>query len=80
MIALLITAIIALYAAIRVILEDETLRKFTYLNVMNFAIAATIPLIINHPLAMIAAVAYFVGSTLESNAIASAYALRREEA
>ena len=29
---------------------------------------------IPHPLALVAAVAYFVGSTFESNAIASVYA------
>lgn len=79
MIAAAITAIIAIYAVVRIILEKETLRKFTHLNVMNFAIAATIPLIIADPLAMVAAVAYFVGSTLESNAIASTYAVRRDE-
>ena len=79
MIAALITAIIAIYAVVRIILEKETLRKFTRLNVMNFAIAATIPLVIADPLAMVAAVAYFVGSTLESNAIASTYAVRSDE-
>lgn len=79
MIAAVITATVAIYAVVRIFLEKETLRKFTYLNVMNFAITATIPLIINHPFAMIAAVAYFVGSTLESNAIASAYAVRSDE-
>jgi energy-converting hydrogenase A subunit C len=79
MIAALITAIIAIYAVVRIILEKETLRKFTHLNVMNFAIAATIPLVIADPLAMVAAVAYFVGSTLESNAIASTYAVRSDE-
>lgn len=79
MIAAAITATIAIYAVVRIFAERETLRKFTYLNVMNFAVAATIPLLIADPLAMVAAVAYFVGSTLESNAIASAYAVRRDE-
>ncbi|MBN1432169.1 MAG: DUF2109 domain-containing protein [Methanomicrobiaceae archaeon] len=79
MIAAAVTATIAIYAVVRIVLEKETLRKFTYLNVMNFAIAGTIPLVIDGPLAMIAAAAYFVGSTLESNAIASAYAVRRDE-
>ena len=79
MIAAAITAIIAIYAVVRIILEKETPRKFTHLNVMNFAIAATIPLVIADPLAMVAAVAYFVGSTLESNAIASTYAVRSDE-
>ena len=78
MIALIIVAIVALYAAFRIVMEKETLRKFTYLNVFNFAIAAAIPLLIDDPLAMVAGAAYFVGSTLESNAIASTYAARRD--
>ena len=79
MIAALVTATIAIYAVARIVLEKETLRRFTYLNVMNFAIAATIPLVIDGPLAIAAAATYFVGSTLESNAIASAYAIRGDE-
>ena len=41
---------------------------------MNFAVAGTIALILPHPLTLVAAVAYFVGATLEANAIASAIA------
>jgi energy-converting hydrogenase A subunit C len=72
--ALAICGIIALYAALRVVLEKNTLRKLPFLNVLSFAVAGSIVLIIPHPLAIVAAAAYFVGSTLESNAIASTWA------
>ncbi|MGI5937975.1 MULTISPECIES: DUF2109 domain-containing protein [Methanoculleus] len=74
MIALYVVAAIALFAVIRATLEKNTGRKFLYVNVMNFAVAGTLVLLIDHPLALVAAAAYFVGSTLESNAIASTYA------
>jgi len=73
-IPLILTAGIGLYAAIRIVAERRTLRKLPYLNVLSFAVAASVALLIPHPLALAAAAAYFVGSTLESNAIASAYA------
>ena len=72
--ALAICGIIALYAALRVILEKNTMRKLPFLNVLSFAISGSIVLILPHPLAIVAAAAYFVGSTLESNAIASTWA------
>ena len=67
-------AVIAVYAAIRVALEPDTLRKLPFLNVLSFAVAGSIALILPHPLSLVAAAAYFVGTTLESNAIASTYA------
>jgi energy-converting hydrogenase A subunit C len=73
-IGLALCGIIALYAAVRVVLEKDTLRKLPFLNVVSFAIAGSIVLLVPHPLAIVAAAAYFVGSTLESNAIASTYA------
>ncbi|MBP1929247.1 energy-converting hydrogenase A subunit C [Methanolinea mesophila] len=72
--ALIVCSVIAVYAAVRVVLEKNTLRKLPYLNVMSFAVAGIIVLIIPHPLAILAAAAYFVGTTLESNAIASTFA------
>ena len=72
--ALVVCAVIAVYAAIRVALEPDTLRKLPFLNVLSFAVAGSIALLIPHPLSIVAAAAYFVGSTLESNAIASTYA------
>ncbi|HON82053.1 MAG TPA: DUF2109 domain-containing protein [Methanoregulaceae archaeon] len=72
--ALLICGIIAIYAAIRLIFERNTMRKLPFLNVVSFAISGSIVLITHHPLAVLAAAAYFVGSTFESNAIASTWA------
>lgn len=73
-IALIIVVLVGLFAALRVAVENNTLRKLPYLNVLSFAIAAAIALLIRHPLALLAAAAFFVGSTLESNAIASTFA------
>jgi energy-converting hydrogenase A subunit C len=73
-IPLLICGIIAVYAACRVVLEKNTMRKLPFLNVLSFAVSGSIVLILPHPLAIVAAAAYFVGSTLESNAIASTWA------
>ena len=67
-------AVVALYSALRAVFEKNTLKKLPYVNVMNFAVAGVIALILPHPLTLIAAVAYFVGATLEANAIASAFA------
>lgn len=74
MIALYLVAAIAVFAAIRVIIEKNTGRKLPYSNVLNFAVAGTIVLLLDHPIALVAAAAYFVGSTLEANAVASTYA------
>jgi energy-converting hydrogenase A subunit C len=73
-IALALCGIIALYATVRIVLEKDTMRKLPFLNVVSFAISGAIVLLVPHPLAIVAAAAYFVGSTLESNAIASTYA------
>jgi len=72
--ALIICAGIAAYATVRILLEKNTLRKLPFLNVLSFAVAGSIALLLPHPLSIIAAAAYFIGSTLESNAIASTYA------
>lgn len=74
MIALYVCGIVALLAAVRCLIEKETYLKLPYLNVMNFAVAGIIVLLVDHPLSILAAAAYFVGSTLEANAIASAKA------
>ncbi|MBN2733489.1 MAG: DUF2109 domain-containing protein [Methanomicrobiaceae archaeon] len=75
-----ICAIVALYASIRILAEKNTLRKLPFLNVLNFAITGLIALILPHPMGIAAAAAYFVGSTLESNAIASTFAKQSEVA
>ncbi|NLZ30906.1 MAG: DUF2109 domain-containing protein [Methanomicrobiales archaeon] len=80
MIALYLVAVIAVFAVIRATVERNTGRKLPYVNVMNFAVAGALVLLLDHPLALVAAAAYFIGSTLEANAIASTYAggVRRE--
>ena len=74
MIALSIVAAVAVFAVVRALIEKNTGRKLPYVNVMNFAIAGALVLLLDHPLTLVAAAAYFVGSTLEANAIASTYA------
>ena len=71
MIALSIVAAVAVFAVVRALIEKNTGRKLPYVNVMNFAIAGALVLLLDHPLTLVAAAAYFVGSTLEANAIAS---------
>jgi len=72
--ALIVCVVVAAYAGIRVLLERNTVKKLPFLNVCSFAVAGSIVLILPHPLTIIAAAAYFIGTTLESNAIASTYA------
>lgn len=74
MIALYVVAAVAVFAVARALVERNTGRKLPYVNVMNFAVAGALVLLLDHPLSLVAAAAYFVGSTLEANAIASTYA------
>ena len=74
-----ICALAAVYAVIRIIFEKSTLKKLAYLNVLGFAVAGAIVLLLPHPITIGAAVAYFVGATLESNTIASTLAVGGEE-
>jgi energy-converting hydrogenase A subunit C len=72
-IAIYVCAVIAVYAALRVIFQKNTMRKLPFLNVVSFAVTGIIALVLPHPITIAAAAAYFVGSTLESNAIASTW-------
>jgi len=62
---------LTIYSAVMAILTEDNRRKMPYINAMNFGITALIALSVKHPLSGIAALAYFIFSTLESNAIAS---------
>lgn len=73
MIAIYICAAIAVYAALRVLVEKRTMRKLPFVNLISFAITAIIVLLLPHPLTILAAAAFFIGSTFESNAIASTW-------
>ena len=70
--------IIALYAVVRMIFEPDTMRKLVYLNVFGFAISGSFLLLYPDILTLIATCTFFLGITLESNALASAYAQRGE--
>ncbi len=71
MIPLYICAAIACFMSVRVLAERRTFSKLPYLNVLSFAIAGALMLLLPHPLTILVSSAYFIGSTLESNAIAS---------
>ncbi len=73
MIALYVCAGIAVYAALRVITQHKTMLKLPLLNVVSFAVTGIIALLLPHPLTVAAAAAFFVGTTFESNAIASTW-------
>lgn len=78
MIVSLICALVAVYATLRILFEKNTQRKLVYLNLLNFAITGVIVFVlgtlVDPWLAIATAAAYFVGATLESNAIASTLA------
>ncbi|OPY39105.1 MAG: hypothetical protein A4E35_00339 [Methanoregula sp. PtaU1.Bin051] len=81
MIAIVVCAVLAVYAGLRVVTERNTMKKLPFVNVISFGVAGVIALLLPHPLTILAAAAYFVGSTLESNAIASTWAggMRRDD-
>jgi len=70
--------ILTLYATFRVLITRDKRLRFLYLNAMGFGISALIVLSIQHPVASVVAILYFVFSTLESNAISSAIKGLRE--
>lgn len=78
MIEVAVCAVIAVYAAIRVVFERNTMRKLPFLNVVSFAVTGILALLVPHPLTILAAAAFFVGSTFESNAIASTWSGRKK--
>ncbi|HKM41039.1 MAG TPA: DUF2109 domain-containing protein [Methanocorpusculum sp.] len=74
-----ICIVIAIYCALRAVFERNTLKKLPFINAMNFAVTGTLVLLMPHPITIGVALAYFVGSTLESNAIASTFASRENQ-
>ncbi len=55
MIALYVCAVIAVYAAIRIIFEPNTMRKLPFLNVVSFGVTGIIALLMPHPITIAAA-------------------------
>ena len=79
-IPLTVCCLVALYAAFRALLERDVPKKLLYLNVFGFAISGSFVLLVPDILTVIAAVAFFVGTTLEGNVIASAYSQKSKDA
>ena len=73
-IPLAVCGLVALYGAIRALIERDIPLKLLYLNVFGFAISGSFVLLFPDILTVFAAVAFFVGTTLEANIIASACA------
>lgn len=78
-IPLTVCCLVALYAAFRALLERDVPKKLLYLNVFGFAVSGSFVLLFPDILTVVAAVAFFVGTTLEANVIASAYSQKSGE-
>ena len=66
----IIIGFIALLMTARIFLERSRARKLLYLCCLSFCISALIALYVDSPMGGIAAIIYFICSTLSSNAIA----------
>ena len=73
----IIIGIIIILMAIRAVITRNRAEKLLYVNVIGFGISAIIVLVINSPMGFVVACAYFVCSTISSNAIA--YSLKKLE-
>jgi energy-converting hydrogenase A subunit C len=74
-----ICLILALYSVVRLAFEPEIMRKLLYFSVFGFAISGSLVMIFPDILTLIATCAFLIGDTLESNALASAYAQRNDQ-
>lgn len=70
-----IIGIIIIFVALRAIITRDKSARLLYLNVIGFGVSALIALVIATPFALIVASAFFICSTISSNAIA--YCLKR---
>ena len=70
-----IIGVIVIFVALRELITQNSVEMLLYLNVIGFGISAIIALVINTPFALIVAAAFFICSTISSNAIA--YTLKR---
>ncbi len=71
----LIIGIIVIFVALRALIAKDNVKKLLYVNVVGFGVSALIGLVINTPFALFVAAAFFICSTISSNAIA--YCLKR---
>lgn len=70
-----IIGVIVIFVALRALVTRNRAERLLYLNVIGFGVSAIIALMINTPFALVVAVAFFICSTISSNAIA--YTLKR---
>ena len=70
-----IIGIIVVFVALRALITKNRAERLLYLNVIGFGVSALIVLVINTPFALVVAAAFFICSTISSNAIA--YSLKR---
>lgn len=70
-----IIGVIVIFVALRALVTQNKAERLVYLNVIGFGVSAIIALVINTPFALVVAAAFFICSTISSNAIA--YTLER---
>ena len=70
-----IIGIIVVFVALRALVTRNRAERLLYINVIGFGVSAIIALVINTPIALVVAAAFFICSTISANAIA--YTLKR---
>ena len=66
----LLIGIITVVVGLRIFLTRSRALKLLYVCCLNFCIASLIVLYIKSPMGALAAIVYFIGSTVSSNALA----------
>lgn len=74
-----ILGIIVVLMALRTLIAQNRSERLLYLNVIGFSMSAIIALYIQTPFGAIIAIAFFITSTLSSNAIAYSLGRVKEE-
>nr|WP_319372597.1 DUF2109 domain-containing protein [uncultured Methanobacterium sp.] len=74
-----ILGIIVILMALRTLVAQNRSERLLYLNVIGFSMSAIIALYIQTPFGAIIAIAFFITSTLSSNAIAYSLGRVKEE-
>ncbi|WP_297982698.1 DUF2109 domain-containing protein [uncultured Methanobrevibacter sp.] len=72
-----IIGVIAILMALRAVITKDRAEKLLYINVIGFCISAIVALYIKTPFGLVLAAAFFISSTIGSNAIA--YTLKELE-
>jgi energy-converting hydrogenase A subunit C len=74
-----IIGIIIIIMAIRVLITKNRVERVLYINVIDFGLSALITIYINTPFGFIVASAFFITSTISSNAIAYTFKRLKNE-